>query len=106
MARICSDEEDVGDLDEGSDGPCMFVCALTYCVVSEVGAGCSGDKQDLIVVIGSTWAQCSTGYRRPTFLPAALSLSDPDHVWTFLVLLPFVYFTAQHPSHHHIHAPT
>ena len=39
-------------------------------------------------------------------LPASRSLSEPDHVCTFLVLLPFVYFTAQHPSHLHIHAPT
>ena len=84
------------------DGPCMSVCAWTCCVVSEVGAGCSGDREDLIVVIGSTWAQCSTGYKSPASCQL-LSLSDPDHICTLLVLLPFVYFTAQHPSHLHIH---
>ena len=70
------------------DGPCMSVCAWTCCVVSEVGAGCSGDREDLIVVIGSTWAQCSTGYKRPRVLPAALSLKP----WPRLHLLGFVTF--------------
>ena len=70
-----------------SDSPCMSVCAVT-CVVSEVGAGCSGDKEDLIVVTGGSWAQCSTGYRRPSFLPAPLFLRP----WPRLHLLGFVDF--------------
>ena len=32
----------------------MSVCAVTNCAASEVGTGCSGDKEDLIVVVGST----------------------------------------------------
>ena len=52
----------------------VCLCAVTNSVVSEVVAGCSGHKEDLIVVIGSTWVQCSTGYKRPSFLAVSLSL--------------------------------
>ena len=69
--------------------PYVCVCALTSCVVSEMGAGCSGDCEDLIVVIGGTWAQCSTGYKRPSVLPAAVSLRP----WPRLHLLGFITFS-------------
>ena len=76
---------------------CVCVCGVTNCAVSEVGADCSGDQEDLIVVIGSTWSQCSTGYKRPSFLPAALSLSlSPRprlHVLGF-VNFCLIYYTA------------
>ena len=65
------------------------------------------------VVTGQTWLWLleAPGLSAPQDMKGPvscqpLSLSDPDHVCTFLVLLPFVYFTAQRPSHLHIHAPT